>query len=203
MGLRNISTPNYFNTSHIRKGINYSIQNFLFLMFVNHLLVRKQKGGFFWKERQCSAIRKGTRQLPVLVSIPHICSSDFLSTTSNSNNTTARQDTRTFGHHQVNTSTEGLSSFHQATWLFILKIRQKNAKIFFTIRIYLSLQNPKNAKDGTESMFGPSWIHVKGEKADGPVYEEIFCKVFYANSKALLRLLKTSIFVSFGKRAQL
>ena len=25
-------------------------------------------------------------------------------------------------------------------------------------------------------MFGPSWIHEKGEKADGPVYEEIFCK---------------------------
>ena len=56
-------------------------------------------------------------------------------------------------------------------------------------------------------MFGPSWIHEKGEKADGPVdgpvYEEIFCKVFYANPKALLRSLKTSIFVSFGKRAQL
>ena len=34
------------------------------------------------------------------------------------------------------------------------------------------------------------------------MYEEIFCKVFYANPKALLRLLKTSIFVSFGKRAQ-
>jgi len=51
-------------------------------------------------------------------------------------------------------------------------------------------------------MFGPSWIHEKGEKADGPVYEEIYCKVFYANPKALLRLLKTSIFVSFGKRAQ-
>ena len=201
MGLRNISTPNYSNTSHIRKGINYSIQNFLFLMFVNHLLVRKQKGGFFWKERQRSAFRKGTRQLPILVSIPRI--SDFLSTTSNSNNTTARQDTRTFGHHQVNTSTEGSSSFRQATWLFILKIWQKNAKIFFTIWIYLSLQNPKNAKDGAESMFGPSWIHEKAEKADGPVYEEIFCKVFYANPKALLRLLKTSIFVSFGKRAQL
>jgi len=45
-------------------------------------------------------------------------------------------------------------------------------------------------------MFGPSWIHEKAEKADGPVYEEIFCKVFYANPKALLRLLKTSIFVS-------
>ena len=41
MSLRNMSTPNYSNTSHIRKGINYSIQNFLFLMFVNHLLVRK------------------------------------------------------------------------------------------------------------------------------------------------------------------
>ena len=54
----------------------------------------------------------------------------------------------------------------------------KNAKIFFTIRIYLSLQNPKNAKDGAESMFGPSWIHEKAEKTDGPVYEEIFCKVF-------------------------
>ena len=67
----------------------------------------------------------------------------------------------------------------------------KNAKIFFTIRIYLSLQNPKNAKDGAESMFGPSWIHEKAEKADGPVYEEIFCKVFYANPKALLHLLKT------------
>jgi len=79
----------------------------------------------------------------------------------------------------------------------------KNAKIFFTIRIYLSLQNPKNAKDGAESMFGPSWIHEKAEKTDGPVYDEIFCKVFYANPKALLRLLKTSIFVSFGKRAQL
>jgi len=48
-------------------------------------------------------------------------------------------------------------------------------------------------------MFGPSWIHEKAEKADGPVYEEIFCKVFYANPKALLRSLKTSIFVSFGK----
>ena len=47
-------------------------------------------------------------------------------------------------------------------------------------------------------MFGPSWIHEKAEKTDGPVYEEIFCKVFYANPKALLRLLKTSIFVSFG-----
>ena len=47
------------------------------------------------------------------------------------------------------------------------------------------------------------WIHEKAEKADGSVYEEIFCKVFYANPKALLRLLKTSIFVSFGKRVQL
>ena len=65
MSLRNMSTPNYSNTSHIRKGINYSIQNFLFLMFVNHLLVRKQKGGFFWKERQRSAFRKGMRQRPV------------------------------------------------------------------------------------------------------------------------------------------
>ena len=51
-------------------------------------------------------------------------------------------------------------------------------------------------------MFGPSWIHEKAEKPDGPVYEEIFCKVFYANPKAFLRLLKTSIFVSFGKQAQ-
>ena len=75
----------------------------------------------------------------------------------------------------------------------------KNAKIFFTIRIYLSLQNPKNAKDEAESMFGPSWVHAKGEKADGPVYEEIFNKVIHANPKALRRLLKTSIFVSFGK----
>ena len=90
MSLRNMSTLNYSNTSHIRKGINYSIQNFLFLMFVNHLLVRKQKGGLFWKERQRSAFRKGTRQLPILVSIPRI--SDFLSTTSNSNKSTAGQD---------------------------------------------------------------------------------------------------------------
>ena len=65
MSLRNMSTPNYSNTSHIRKGINYSIQNFLFLLFVNHLLFRKQKGGFFWKERQRSACRKGTRKFPV------------------------------------------------------------------------------------------------------------------------------------------
>ena len=51
-------------------------------------------------------------------------------------------------------------------------------------------------------MVGPSWVHAKGEKADGPVYEEIFCKVFYANPKALLRLLKISTFESFGKRVQ-
>ena len=113
VGSRNMFSLNYSSVSHIRKGINFSIQSFLFLMFVNHLLFRKQKGGFFWKERQRSAFRKGTRQLPILVSIPRI--SDFLSTTSNSNNTTARQDTRTFGHHQVNTSTEGSSSFRQAT----------------------------------------------------------------------------------------
>ena len=36
----------------------------------------------------------------------------------------------------------------------------------------------KNAKDEAESMFGPSWVHAKGEKADGPVYEESFSKVF-------------------------
>ena len=133
-------------------------------MFVNHLLFRKQKGGFFWKERQRSAFRKGTRQLPVLVSIPHICSSDFLSTTNNNYNTTTREDTRNLAHHQVNTSTEGSSSFRQATWLFILKIWQKNAKIFFTLLIYLSLHNPKNAKDEAESMFGPSWVHAKVKK---------------------------------------
>ena len=33
--LGNMSSPNYSNTSHFRKGINYSIQNYLFLMFVN------------------------------------------------------------------------------------------------------------------------------------------------------------------------
>ena len=43
------------------------------------LIILEAEGGFFWKERQHSAFRKGTRQLPVLVSIPHICSSDFLS----------------------------------------------------------------------------------------------------------------------------
>ena len=63
------------------------------------LIILEAEGGFFWKERQHSAFRKGTRQLPILVSIPRI--SDFLSTTSNSNNTTAQQDTRTFGHHQA------------------------------------------------------------------------------------------------------
>ena len=51
-------------------------------------------------------------------------------------------------------------------------------------------------------MFGPSWIHEKAEKTDGPVYEEIFCKVFYANPKALLRLLKISTFESFTKQVQ-
>ena len=137
-------TPNYSNTSHIRKGINYSIQNFLFLIFVNHLLVRKQKGGFFWKERQRSAFSKGTRQLPILVSIPRI--SDFLSTTSNSNNTTARQDTRTFGHHQVNTSTEGSSSFHQATWLFTLKYGRKMLKYFLQYEFIFLFTIPKMLK---------------------------------------------------------
>ena len=63
------------------------------------LIILEAEGGFFWKERQHSAFRKGTRQLPILVSIPHICSSDFLSTTNNNYNTTTREDTRTLGHH--------------------------------------------------------------------------------------------------------
>ena len=99
MSLRNMFTPNYSNTSHIRKGINYSIQNFLFLMFVNHLLFRKQKRRIFLEGEATFSLSQGTRQLPFFVSIPHICSSDFLSTTNNNFNTTTREDTRTLGHH--------------------------------------------------------------------------------------------------------
>ena len=53
-----------FNTSHIRKGINCSIQKFLFLLFVNHSLYRKQKGGSLRKGRKRSPARKGQRKLP-------------------------------------------------------------------------------------------------------------------------------------------
>ena len=48
----------YSNTSHIRKGINYSIQKSLFLMLVNHLLFRKQRGASFRKGKQLSPFHK-------------------------------------------------------------------------------------------------------------------------------------------------
>ena len=67
------------------------------------------------------------------------------------------------------------------------------------MNLSFSSESPKNAKDEAESMFGPSWVHAKGEKADGHFYEEIFCKVFHANPKALLRLLKTSLLGRTGK----
>ena len=35
-------------------------------------------------------------------------------------------------------------------------------------------------------MFGPSWIHEKGEKADGPVYEEM--QSFLCKSKSFATL---------------
>jgi len=59
MSLRNMSTPNYSNTSHIRKGINYSIQNFLFLMFVNHLLFWKQKRRIFLERKATFSLSQG------------------------------------------------------------------------------------------------------------------------------------------------
>ena len=65
VGSRNMSSPSYLDTSHIRKGINFSIQNSLFLMSVNHLLFRKRREGFCWKEKKLSAFRKGTRKLRI------------------------------------------------------------------------------------------------------------------------------------------
>jgi len=40
----NTSWLSYSNMSHIRKGMNYSILKCLFLMYVNHLHFRKQRG---------------------------------------------------------------------------------------------------------------------------------------------------------------
>ena len=39
--------------------INYSIQNFLFLMFVNHLLFRKQKGRIFLEGEATFSLSQG------------------------------------------------------------------------------------------------------------------------------------------------
>ena len=105
-----------------------------------------------------------------LVLIPR--SSEILSTTNNcySNNTSAREDTRTRGHHQEITSTGGSSSIRQATWHFILKMWQKNAEnIFYNMNLSFFSESPKSDQYEAESMFGPSWEHAKNEEADGHV----------------------------------
>ena len=108
------------------------------------LIILEAEGGFFWKERQHSAFRKGTRQLPILVSIPHICSSDFLSTTNNNYNTTTREDTRTLGHHLVNTSTEGSSFFSSSYLTFRIKNMAKMQKnIFYNTNLSFSSESQK------------------------------------------------------------
>ena len=63
-GFKKMFSKSYFNTSHIRKGINCSTQNSLFLLFVIHLLSRKQRTGLFRKGRKYSASRKRQRQFP-------------------------------------------------------------------------------------------------------------------------------------------
>ena len=59
VGSRNMFYPNCSNTSHTRKGINFSIQNFLFLMFVNHLLFRKQKRRIFLEGEATFSLSQG------------------------------------------------------------------------------------------------------------------------------------------------
>ena len=61
--LRSISWKNYFNTSHIRKGMNCSTQRSPRLLFVNHLHYRKQRRGSSGKEMKFSTSRKRKRQL--------------------------------------------------------------------------------------------------------------------------------------------
>ena len=103
-----------------------------------------------------------------LVLIPR--SSEILSTTNNSNNTYAREDTRTLGHHQEITSVGGSSSVCQATWRFIFKIWQKNAEnIFYNINLSFFSESHKIDQYEAESMFGPFWEHAKSEEADGHV----------------------------------
>ena len=96
VGLRNMFSPNYSNTSHIPKEMNFSTKNSHFLLFVNHLLSRKQKGGSYWKERQHSVFYKGTATSNPLISTP--CDSIFLIATSNK--TTTQVDMRIPGHQR-------------------------------------------------------------------------------------------------------
>jgi len=100
-------------------------------MFVNHLLLEAKRRIFLEGEAMFNLSQGVEATFSPLVLIPR--SSKILSTTNNSNNTSAREDTRILGHHQEITSTGGSSSIRQATWRFILKYGRKMLKIFFTI----------------------------------------------------------------------
>ena len=179
-GFKNMSSPNYSNTSHIREGINYS---------------------FLEGEAMFSLSQGVEATSSPLVLIPR--SSEILSTTNNSNNTSAREDTRILGHHQEITSTGGSSSIRQATWHVILKIWQKNAEnIFYNMNLSFFSEFPKNDQYKAESMFGPSYVHAKSEEADGHVIWWKLHKIFVQIRKICKACWRPQYLYRSGKRAQ-
>ena len=114
-----MSSQNYFNTADIRKGINYSVQNSHFLMFVNHLLLRKQR----------CIVMEGVAIFSLSQGDVGI-SSPPDSTTNNNNSSTAQENTRNQGRQLGAISTEGSNTFLQAIW-FLYKNCGRKMLIYF------------------------------------------------------------------------
>ena len=139
--------------SHIRKGINYSIQKSLFLLFVNHSLYKKQKRIAQEGEETFARLQGAEETSPKLPAFAfNTANIKNIFRSSNSNNLTTQECTTGTGHQLGITSTEGLGVFRQAVWRFILKILQYTLlkNIFYNANLS-SFQNPNQSPRPSKS----------------------------------------------------
>ena len=116
-------------------------------MFVNHLLFRKRKQGLFWKERQRTVCRKGTRKLPI-TSI-QISAPAFPSTQTTASSTATAQSPK--GTRESPATIKGALQlkveflFVKLPDYFILKIWQNAKNIFYNMNLsfFSELQKTK------------------------------------------------------------
>ena len=115
--------------SHICKGITYSLQNSLFLMFVNHLLFRKRRGELFRKGKRFSLFCRRERYLLYSrhYSPPPPTTKPFSSAATQPPKETPRKQATIWGSLQLKVR----GFFDKRSGFSIFKILEKHLLIYF------------------------------------------------------------------------
>ena len=122
VGSRNTFYPNCSNTSHIRKGINFSNIELPLPNVCEPLTIQEAETRIILDGEAAYSLSQGDKATSDPLDF-NPRTNTFLNATNsiNSNSKIAQGNTRILGHHLGSTSTEGRVSFRQATRLFHIK----------------------------------------------------------------------------------